>query len=1000
MDPQTNKELIKRQCSFYIKSVHHGLYVFLFFLCSMVGYGQEDAGRATFMDEVTLMMEKYYFKNPDSALYHLNGFLSKASDHSWKRELLFVLIHKTYVAEHHFMIDSLDYYLHQADSVVRESQNTAYEAELDTELVQEISYMRGMYYYYQGDFSNALESFKKTLFENETLVIADSLQAFNSLVNVSQLSIMDGDYQNALQYAVMAEQVLPARHSGYNSVRDYNYQLAFIEAVRAKILHHQNAVRKDVQAYESVIKALENALKRLEGKENTPGAHNLYLKIYMQLSDAYVEVSNYKSALINLEKGLKLSTQADSEQQMKLLFETAAVHLKMNNADAALQYIEEGQMLAESGVDGGNRFKARASYEKGNIFLHLKKWEAALAAYQNALTYLAGSQGATAGIYHTPKAGPGTLESEFLKGMLFKADGFYDWYANTKEQKYLLSSIESYEEAVRLIDQIRMNFQNAESKQFLASVMLSTFEKGLHAAFEAYEATSDPIYLEKAFYFSEKSRANQLMEAVRDMSSKLFSGIPNKLLDEESQLKGRIYYWQQSLLELEKESPLRKERHQQLLQGLEKYLGFIEGLEKKYPKYHQLKFQSATVNLSQVKAGMESKEALVEYFYGDNALYIFGISQDTSILKRVPRTKSLHHQLLFVLNELKRPQTVDSTYQRYLKASHGLYQALIEPVKEVLPASGGRVLFITDGLLGYLPFETLVESEDIVKGENKSVLLLERYVVGYDYSVLLVKEKQKMTRDNSNNYYLGFAPGYDGGLLVNSERLSLSKLKFNSQEVAQAHEYLGGKIFLNQSATERNFRKNAAEAGILHMSMHARVDDVNPNSSAFYFEDSGLSFGEGDHKNDNVLHLYELYNMPLQADLVVLSACETGIGRYARGEGIMSLGRAFQFAGCPSVAMSLWPVNDRSSAAIMKDFFHNLSKGMEKDEALRQAKLSFINDPQNKYFAHPYYWSAFTLMGDPAPVVEKRYPTYTFLIITLLALVLIATVAFRRYRRA
>ncbi|ELR70926.1 tetratricopeptide repeat domain protein [Fulvivirga imtechensis AK7] len=211
---------------------------------------------------------------------------------------------------------------------------------------------------------------------------------------------------------------------------------------------------------------------------------------------------------------------------------------------------------------------------------------------------------------------------------------------------------------------------------------------------------------------------------------------------------------------------------------------------------------------------------------------------------------------------------------------------------------------------------------------------------------------------------------------------------------------LEARYFLNQSATENSFRDNAAEAAILHLSMHARVDDLNPNSSAFYFAGTEVSTGEENYGNDNILHLYELYNMPLKANLVVLSACETGIGRYARGEGIMSLGRAFQFAGCPSVTMSLWSVNDRSSAGIMENFFFNLSEGMRKDEALRQAKLSFIKDPQNKYFAHPYYWSGFTLMGDPTPVVEKHYPTYTFLIIALLALVLIATMAFRRYRRA
>ena len=131
------------------------------------------------------------------------------------------------------------------------------------------------------------------------------------------------------------------------------------------------------------------------------------------------------------------------------------------------------------------------------------------------------------------------------------------------------------------------------------------------------------------------------------------------------------------------------------------------------------------------------------------------------------------------------------------------------------------------------------------------------------------------------------------------------------------------------------------------------------------------------------------------ADLAVLSACETGGGRYTRGEGIVSLGKAFRYAGCENIVMSLWKVNDRTTADIMKLFFQNLGAGMGKDEALRQAKLSFLNDAENRYFAHPNYWSAFILSGDALPLVAERFPLYAYLTIGSIGVLLIVLILWR-----
>lgn len=132
------------------------------------------------------------------------------------------------------------------------------------------------------------------------------------------------------------------------------------------------------------------------------------------------------------------------------------------------------------------------------------------------------------------------------------------------------------------------------------------------------------------------------------------------------------------------------------------------------------------------------------------------------------------------------------------------------------------------------------------------------------------------------------------------------------------------------------FKLSSRDYRVLHLAMHAIVDDTNPMHSKLVFTQ------KQDSVEDNFLHAYEIYNMNIPAQMTVLSACETGYGKLAKGEGIMSLGRAFAYAGCPSVVMSHWAVNDASTAKLMEYFYKYLSYGEAKDRALQLAKLEFF----------------------------------------------------------
>ena len=198
-----------------------------------------------------------------------------------------------------------------------------------------------------------------------------------------------------------------------------------------------------------------------------------------------------------------------------------------------------------------------------------------------------------------------------------------------------------------------------------------------------------------------------------------------------------------------------------------------------------------------------------------------------------------------------------------------------------------------------------------------------------------------------------------------SLRGSLGKLRWTEKELRDVSNILKGSFFLRDKATETTFKKIAPDASIIHLATHAIIDDQQPLYSKFV-----LTKEEGSD-DDGFLNTYELYNMQLKANLAVLSACNTGSGKLSRGEGIMSLARGFVYAGCPSVVTSLWAVDDKSTAILMKRFYEGLKKSLSKDEALRASKLDYLQKADS-IKSNPLYWAAFVLIGNPEAIHLKQ----------------------------
>src|SRR5690606_36406967 len=187
-------------------------------------------------------------------------------------------------------------------------------------------------------------------------------------------------------------------------------------------------------------------------------------------------------------------------------------------------------------------------------------------------------------------------------------------------------------------------------------------------------------------------------------------------------------------------------------------------------------------------------------------------------------------------------------------------------------------------------------------------------------------------------------------------------LASNKKEVQKIGDLMEGKYIVRPEATKQNFLDLGSQASILHLATHTSLDKANPMLNKMIFYDNG--------KDPFELTASELYGLKLQSDLAVLSSCETGGGNY-ENDGIMSMSRAFAYAGVPSTVMSLWKVPDLQTSIIMINFYKNLEQGQGNNEALANAKLQYLDNVKQPELKHPYYWAGFVVSGDISPINDS-----------------------------
>jgi len=331
--------------------------------------------------------------------------------------------------------------------------------------------------------------------------------------------------------------------------------------------------------------------------------------------------------------------------------------------------------------------------------------------------------------------------------------------------------------------------------------------------------------------------------------------------------------------------------------------------------------------------------------------------------------------LAFVSNRKIADFASSSKKKLLAKSAHWFYKKLLTPVLK--DQTGVKnLIIVTDGELGHLPFETFLveQAPQQVTPYKNLYYLIQDYTISYNYSATLWQENKEAHKSKNNGQLLAVAANYD--LELDSSMMDLrlptdqwlrehlNSLPAARKEVETLQEQFQGFFAFDSLASEKTVKAKAADYAVLHFAVHGILDKKRPVLSSLAFSE------DNDSLESNFWQAHEISKLPLNANLVVLSACETGYGKFETGNGIASLARAFMYAGASSLIVSLWQVNDQTTSRIMQILYQNLADGQEIDEALRQAKLDYIQSAKG-ITAHPAFWSPFIQIGKTEPVAIK-----------------------------
>ncbi|MEM7370922.1 MAG: CHAT domain-containing protein [Bacteroidota bacterium] len=850
---------------------------------------------------------------------------------------------------------------------------------------------RGHLEYQKQNFLEAENYFLKQLHLADSLGMVDERDLF-ILFSLAKVNRRMGNYDRAAEFA--------------NQTRGGPRKAMLLANLYIEDEDYENAKNQLFMAEFSVMRHLGGNLNYLP-------------MIYQLLGDTYHHLDMLDSVAYFYQKAfdsidsieLRPKTLQDT---MLFQYNQGIIRLQQNKYQEALSFFSDARANVRQFKGTFKNFESYVLYEQHTTYIKMDSLAEAFDALRKA-RHLLFSQDLHWGDsiqhqwYHDPQ-----LYIRYLQA--FGALHFRR-YEQEQEVRDLDSALYFFDLVDQMTDTIRIRFRGGLVRRVIGKESYESYFTGINICHLLYKLSHDPSYLKKAFYYSEKSKSIRLAEAMQESQARKFLKVPDSLLYAEQSLRNQIQYLEQSLQKEREDAPIRfretgidgRSRQREAL-GRELYAAklaykqLLEEFERDHPAYFQQKFHLQPAHLLEVQEEcIANKNGFLEYIIADSAIYCFLISPDTILLSRLEIALDVDSSIQELRNSLysywlsdSRSDSIYASHsEKYALLAHQLYQALLSPLRPFLSGIE-QLTIIPDGPLAYLPFELLL-TEQVANPSHfaNHPYLLRQFAVTYGFSATSLIRQAIPSQARSG--LLAIRPSFDQvhphfASIESRRRDGFGPLRFSKLETDFLARTFGATVLEDSMATKEQVLRalNTQQFAFIHWATHAKSHDMYPRKAKI-----ALTAQKDSTDDNDFLSFGEIFNLRLNADMVVLSACETGLGEFQEGEGVMSLARAFAFAGARSVVTTLWSVDDQSTAQLMTDFYTQLDLGAAKGQALQQAKLSFLQS-RDHHFAHPFFWAGPVVIGDGGAIqFQSHIPLITPLLTVLICLLAFLLFTFR-----
>jgi CHAT domain-containing protein len=593
--------------------------------------------------------------------------------------------------------------------------------------------------------------------------------------------------------------------------------------------------------------------------------------------------------------------------------------------------------------------------------------------------------------YQMPDINKSFGDKELARELGNKGECFYEvsHLCKTKAETILdlKASLDNLELSEIVAHRYKMSLSSDEQRYQYADGIQHRYPYIINVCIVLYSQTGDTNYARKAFEYSEKSKSSMLLSTMRGVNAHNMHLLPDDLKNAEDRIWTKTELVSQYLKESYNAANVNRakidEYNTKLVILRSQQDSLLRIFKQKYSAYYNARYNDNVITADSLQKLLKPNEAALEYTVSSKNIVIYMVTRNE--FKVFTDTIGPG---FFADIEAYRQQLSDYTYdyrdsviRNYALLANRLYKRLVKPAESYI--KGKKILIIPDDVLTQIPFETLVTQPvpDKVQSSFRTMAyLVKEHVVYYNYSGTLYA-MNRGTHVYPHAKLLAVAPKYENKTSYqqgvrdtsHTDSTSLLPIPWALDEVKEIHKLFGGKILSKGSATEQHFKEIAGKYDILHLAAHGLVNNNYPMFSKLVFT------GDKDSTNEGYLNTYEIYNMHINAPLVVLSACNSGYGKLHKGEGIISLARGFFTAGAKSIVMTLWAVSDKSSSQIVKNFYGSLSSNQNIGEAMQKSKIQYLEQTDEEG-AHPYFWSGYIVLGNAGSSFEPISPTYYYIL--------------------